>query len=271
MQALDTARSHRDRTPGIAPGVVSPISLPPPVARFRDLARNDVPIETVVIETSGVMRRPRVPPIPLEIRMAHRLGHEFVHQIRIGRGRLSFAFGLDAYVDGRGLMKIGPSIQAGPHFDQGALIALWGEALGFPSAWERRNDVRWEEIDEVTARLVVPGPEGPIRIAVGFDRVTGFPATCEAARYKSTGPKVRWIGRLSDWRRAEDGVLAPCRFTAQWADEARPWIDIRIRRISTNSSVDDFLRVGRSALRAADPQRATDSRTHAARDGSKGD
>src|SRR3954451_8059495 len=175
MQALDTARSSHGTTPETAPSGLSPIALPPPVARFRDLARNDVPIETVVIETSAVMRRPRVPPIPLEIRMAHRLGHDFVHQIRIGRGWLSFEFGLDAYVDGRGLMKIGPSIDAGPHFDQGALIALWGEALGFPSAWEHRNDVRWEEINEVTARLVVPGPEGPIPIAVGFDPVTGFP------------------------------------------------------------------------------------------------
>jgi hypothetical protein len=250
MRALDTTGPGHGRTSEMRPPDARLIALPPPVARFRDLAMTDVPIETVVIETSAVMRRPRIPPIPLEIRMAHRLGHEFVHQIRIGRGRLSFEFGLDAYVDGRGLMKIGSSIQAGPHFDQGALIALWGEALGFPSAWEHRDEVRWEEIDEVTARLVVPGPEGEIDIKVGFDPLTGFPATCEADRYKSTGPKVRWIGRLSDWRPFEGGVLAPGRFTAQWADEARPWIDIRTERISTNASVDPLLRLGRDALRA---------------------
>lgn len=41
-----------------------------------------------------------------------------------------------AYVGGHGLMKVGPSAQTGVGFDQAALIALWGEALGFPSAWE---------------------------------------------------------------------------------------------------------------------------------------
>jgi hypothetical protein len=53
--------------------------------------------------------------MPVEIRMA-RLGREFVHEIRIGRGRLSFRFGLVAYVDGHGLMKVGPSIQRGVEF-----------------------------------------------------------------------------------------------------------------------------------------------------------
>jgi hypothetical protein len=271
MRALDTPGSGHGRASEIASAGAPLAGLPPPVARFRDLAKTDVPIETVVIEASAVMRRPRIPPIPLEIRIAHRLGREFVHQIRIGRGWLSFAFGLDAYVDGRGLMKIGPSIQAGAHFDQGALIALWGEALGFPSAWECRNDVRWEEIDDVTARLVVPGPEGEIAIMVGFDRVTGFPATCEADRYKSTGPKVHWIGRLSDWRRTEGGVLAPCRFTAQWADEPSPWIDIRTKGIVANSSVDDLLRVGREALRAVARRGQQDAAELRPGDVSKGD
>jgi hypothetical protein len=201
-----------------------------------------------------------MPPIPLEIRMAHRLGHEFVHDIRIGRGVVSFRFGLDAYVDGHGLMKVGPSVQTGPHFDQGALIALLGEALGFPSAWEHRDDVRWEEVDDTTARLIVPGPEGEIPITVGFDPATGCPATFEADRYKSAGPKVRWIGQSSNWRRFAGDVLAPGRFTAQWADEPRPWIDIQTRALSVNAMVDDALRLGRDALHAARPQLATSGR-----------
>src|SRR6188508_1542026 len=142
----------------------SVIDLPAPVARFRAIAVDGGPqvVETVAIETTAWMRRPRMPRIPLEIRMAHRLGYEFVHEIRIGRGALSFRFGLDAYVDGHGLMKVGPSVQTGIEFDQGALIALWGEALCFPAAWERRTDIRWEDVDERTVRLVVDGPEGEI-------------------------------------------------------------------------------------------------------------
>jgi len=231
--------------------------LPAPVARFRALAADGAPrfVETLAIETTAWMRRPWMPRIPLEIRMAHRLGCEFVHDIRIGRGVLSFRFGLDAYVGGHGLMKVGPSVQTGIEFDQGALIALWGEALSFPTAWERRTDIRWEAVDERTARLVVQGPEGEIPITVGFDPSTGYPASCTADRYKSHGPKVGWTGSFRDWRRFDGGVLAPGRFAVQWADEPYPWIEIRTTSVSVNAPVDDALRLGREAFRAVERAR----------------
>ena len=236
-----------------AGSVAAMIDQPARVVRFRALVADGAPraVETVAIETTAWMRRPWMPRIPLEIRMAHRLGYEFVHDIRVGRGHLSFRFGLDAYVGGHGLMKIGPSVQTGVEFDQGALIALWGEALCFPAAWENRTDIRWEAVDENTARLIVPGPEGEIPITVGFDADTGYPAYCTADRYKATGPKVGWTGMFSDWRRFERGVLAPGRFQVQWADEPYPWIEIETTSLSVNAPVSDALRLGRDALRAA--------------------
>jgi len=227
-------------------------ALPAPVARYREIALREGPrnVQTAIIDTEAWMRRPRLPRIPLEIRMCHRIGREFVHDIRIGRGRLSFRFGLDAYVDGHGLMKVGPSLQTGIEFDQGALIALWGEAVGFPSAWDGRPDVRWEAVDDLTATLVVPGPEGEIPITVGFDPETSFPLVCEADRYKATGPKVRWRGASSEWRRFAGGVLAPGRFEASWADEAFPWLELRTTSVAVNVSVEEALALGRRALGA---------------------
>ena len=224
-------------------------ALPAPVARFRELALREGSsvVETVAIECRATMRRPRMPRLPLRIRMFHRVGRAFVHDIRMGIGPLSIRMGLDAYVDGHGLMKIGPSVQTGVEFDQGALIALWGEALGFPSAWEGCDDVRWEPLDDTTALLVVAGPEGDIPITVGFDPATGCPAFCEADRYKAKGPKVRWRGASSDWRRF-DGVLSPGRFSAAWADEPYPWLEIRIDSLRVNVPVDDRLDEGRAVL-----------------------
>jgi hypothetical protein len=254
--AIDTGSKHATAAMATDPAAAM-IDLPAPVARYRALAAVGAPfaVETVAIETSAWMRRPGMPRIPLEIRMAHRLGYEFVHDIRIGRGRLSFRFGLDAYVGGHGLMKVGPSVQTGLEFDQGALIALWGEALGFPAAWETRRDIRWESVDEQTARLVVQGPEGEIPITVGFDADTGFPAYCTADRYKATGPKVGWTGRFGDWRRFEGGVLAPGRFQVQWADEPYPWIEIETISLTVNAPVGDALRLGRDAFRTAERRR----------------
>jgi hypothetical protein len=226
------------------------MTLPPPVERFRTFALRDGParVETLRIETSAWMRRPGMPRIPLSIRMWHRVGRAFVHDIRIGRNPLAVQLGLDAYVDGRGLMRVGSSTNVGPHFDQGALIALWAEALCFPSAWEVREDVRWEPVDDRTARLVVPGPEGEIPITVGFDPGSTCPISCAADRYKATGPKVGWVCSFHGWRRWPGGVLAPSRFRAQWADEPFPWIDIRTTDVRTNVPVEASLARGRRAL-----------------------
>lgn len=225
-------------------------TLPAPVERFREAALREglTDIETLVIETAGRMRRPGTLRIPLRVRMVHRLGHEFAHEIRIGVGRLSFRFGLDAYVDGHGVMRIGPSVQTGVEFDQGALIALWGEALGFPSAWMDRPDVRWEAVDPDTALLVVRGPEGDIPITVGFDKATGYPAFCEAERYKARGPKVGWRGTYRDWRRFDSGVLAPSRFEVHWADEPWPWLEIQTESVRANVPISAALEFARRVL-----------------------
>jgi hypothetical protein len=227
-------------------------TLPVPVARFVDLAmvEHPDPIDTMVIETTAWMRRPMLPPIPLAIRMSHQLGFAFVHEIRVGRGRLSVRFGLDVYVDGRGLMKVGPSIQTGPTFDQGALIAMWGEAMTFPSSWLARDDVRWEPIDDDAASLVVPARDGDVSLKVTFDAATGWPASCEADRYKTPEAMVYWFGYWRDWRANDGGPFAPHRLLVRWADEDRPWLDVQVASIHANAPIEGALEVARNALAA---------------------
>ena len=79
-------------------------------------------------------------------------------------------------------MRVGRSVEAGPTFDQGALIAMWGEALVFPGSWSDRADVRWVADGEDSAWLIVPGGDGDIPIRVAFDPETGLPAACLADR-----------------------------------------------------------------------------------------
>ena len=228
-------------------------SLPEPVQRFVELVSGaGTPrISTLVLETDAWMRRPKLPPIPLAIRMSHRLGEAFVHRIRIGRGPLSIPFGMDAYVDGRGLMKIGPAVEMGPTYDEGALIAMWGEALVFPSAWLERPDVRWDAVDAHTARLVVVSDHGEVPLTVAFDTSVGFPVSCEADRHKGAGPRVRWTGRWSRWRPTRAGILAPSWMNVQWADEDRPWLDLRVTSIELNGPVERDIADARRVLAAA--------------------
>lgn len=216
--------------------------LPPPVARFLDLVQLEGPerVATVAIRAEGTLHRPGIPPIPLAIGMHHRLGREFAHDIAIGRGRLAFHFGADAYVDGRGCMQVGRSFTSGPAFDQGALIAMWCEAIGFPSSWLGREDVRWDAGDWHTATFVVPEPATGIPIRVLFDPGTGCPAEFQALRHKAEAGLVAWSGRTSAWRRFH-GVLAPGRFEVHWADEPRPWLDLRVLEVQPGAPVDEAL------------------------------
>ena len=237
-------------------------SLPAPVERFVELVcGGDTPrVSTVVLETEAWMRRPRLPPIPLAIRMSHRLGEAFVHRIRIGRRPCSISFGMDAYVDGRGLMQVGPSVQVGSTYDDGALIAMWGEALVFPSAWLARRDVHWEAVDAHTAVLVVHGEHRDVPLRIAFDPSIGFPVSCEADRHKGAGPRVRWVGRWSRWRPTRAGVLVPSRMDVQWADEARPWLDLRVASIELNGRVDHDIAAARRVLAEASRPAASASR-----------
>jgi uncharacterized protein DUF6544 len=217
--------------------------LPQPVRRFVGLAgpTRGVGPGAVVIDTEAWMWRPGMPRIPLEIRMSHVLGDAFVHDIRIGRRPFAIRFGLDAFVDGYGLVRIGRMVRSGPEVDQGALIAMWGEALVFPAAWIGRSDVWWKPIDDHTARLVVTGPEGPIPLDVRFNPATGLPSSCHADRYKDAGRLTPWTGEWADWRPTGRGMLVPCRMRVRWMDEAQPWLDIQVRRIEFDPPVEPEL------------------------------
>jgi len=213
--------------------------LPDPVARFVGQATppGSRRVTTLVLDTVAWMWRPGLPRIPLSIRMTHLLGEGFVHDIRIGRPPFAFRFGLDAFVDGRGLTRIGRAVQDGDRIDQGALIAMWGEALVIPDAWRWRSDVAWEAIGEHAARLVASGPAGPVALDVDFNAATGLPSGCRADRHKGDGPLTPWTGRWSCWRSAS-GVLIPRRMDVQWLDEPRPWLDIRVRRVLLDAPVE---------------------------------
>jgi len=173
--------------------------------------------------------------------MTHLLGQAFVHDIRVGIPPLAFRLGLDAYVDGRGLVRIGRTTRSGERIDQGALIAMWGEALVIPDAWLTQPDMAWEPIDESAARLVVSRSSGPVVLDVQFSPATGLPSSCRADRYKDEGALTPWVGRWSNWRAAAGGVLVPRRMDVRWLDEPKPWLDIRVRRVLLNAPVDTEL------------------------------
>ena len=124
--------------------------------------------------------------------------------------RLSVPIGLDAFVDERGAMVVGRSIQTGRTFDQGACVAMWGEALVFPGVVARPRRRRLGAFRRANAR----GSSSPVRMERSRSSCrstarTGLPTICAAGRYKGLGPMTRWYGAWSEWVVGPEGVLAP--------------------------------------------------------------
>lgn len=131
--------------------------------------------------------------------------------------------GRDAYLGGRGLMRIEPAglvpvVDAkGPEMDQGALVRHLSEMSWFPSSFLREN-VRWEPIDDTSARATLAGDGTSVSGTFTFDaegRLTEF----RAERYRMVGrgfELARWFAPTVGYGTFE-GLRLPVRGIATWA------------------------------------------------------
>jgi len=238
----------------------SSATQPAPIQRWLHRAYPDgIPdFHTVVVEGSAKVRLGRLPPLRVSARMSHRLGRDHVADIRMNIGRLPILKVMDAYVDGHGLAKIGPSASTGPDIDQAALLSTWGEAVLLPSAWCRLASVTFEPIDQASVRVVLPGRGGTAVAVLDFDNTSGLPAGFAADRYKgTTGRRVGWRGEYQDWRTI-GGLPFPGRWLVSWSDEPSPWFDMTIERLHIDRPIDDVIERARQAIRHAGATRTTD-------------
>jgi hypothetical protein len=222
--------------------------LPAPVERFAHTAfgRHGSAIETLVMEGRGRVRIGRLPWMPINIWMHHRLGRDYVGLIRVRPAGLTVLSVIDAYVDGAGITKIGPAASIGPEVDQGAFLGMWAAAVAYPSTWS--GGVRWRAVDERSARVRLPFGNGSEEARIDFDPQLGFPVRFEADRYRTVGgPKLRWYGDSSDWR-SWDGIPAPRRVTAWWSDQPTPWFEMSVESVRANVDVDQMIDIGRQAI-----------------------
>ena len=221
-----------------------PDDLPEPVARvYRTITGGD----TVPVIESAVLTGParlRLAGITLNsrYRFTHEAGHNYRHYIETTLFGYPVMKVNEAFLDGHGQMELPFGTEEGMEIDQGANLALWGEAVWFPTLWITDPRARWEAVDATTARLIVPfGDEGEV-FTVTFDPETGLLATMEAMRYKETGgEKVGWLLESGDWREFH-GLLIPTRGLVTWADEGTPWATFIIEDVAYNVDVSEYVR-----------------------------
>lgn len=233
--------------PAVAPGAAVPLpdDLPAPVDRFyRQLYGEQVPVvETAVLSGRATLRIGSIT-FPGRFRFIHQAGQGYRHYIETTFFGLPLMKAKEYYLDGSGRMELPFGVTEGePKVDQGANLALWTEAMWFPSIFITDTRVRWAPVDEETAVMVVPFGEREQHVLVRFDPETGRPHLMEAMRYRGADDEKRtlWLNEALEWGTI-DGHATFTTGAVTWFDEGTPWAVFNVEEMVYNVDVAEYIR-----------------------------
>jgi hypothetical protein len=222
-----------------------PQQLPAPVARYyRAAVGTEIPlIDSAVITARGRLRFMGIT-FPGRMRFTHDAGQGYRHYIEATIFGLPLMKVNERYLDGQARMVLPVGIiENEPKVDMAANLGLWGESIWLPSIFLTDPRVRWEAVDGVTARLIVPFEDTEDSFTVNFDPNTGLITHMEAMRYKEATDeqKTAWLLDVVEWTEFQ-GIKVPALSTVTWADEDGPWLTINVEDIAYNATVEEYIR-----------------------------
>lgn len=221
-----------------------PDDLPAPVERFfRVTVGDQLPIiESAVITGTAKIRFMGIP-FQGRMRFTHRAGFDYRHYMEA----TLFGFPLmkvnEWYLNGSGRLELPFGVVANePKVNSAANLGLWGESLWLPSLLVTDPRVRWEAIDDTSARLVVPSGAGEDSFTVTFDSATGLISRLETMRWKDVKDraKTRWVLEPLGWETFH-GMKLPSPAAATWETEGTPWLVSSITDIAYNVDVSAYV------------------------------
>ncbi len=220
-----------------------PPDLPAPVQRFARAVYGDSLPE---VQSAMVQGRARLAPVgglPMPTRFrfyydAVRSSH--YHDIQVTWFTLPFMRIHERNLEGHvrlDLAIIG-QVNDAPHTNHAGIQGYWAEVLAWvPSIALTDSRLRWEAVDDTTARLYLPGLEDVEAFTVRFDPATGLMTEVETMRYQSeeNADRWRWFNRILAWE-VVDGQRVPVRSETQWNDST-PWATWEIENVALNIDV----------------------------------
>jgi hypothetical protein len=203
--------------------VKPPDDLPTPVRRYYQAALGE---QIPRVESLVVCGRGRVNFglwLTLRYRLVHRPGYAFERYMEITWFGLPVLKAIDRYVDGVGMTGPLGHAATGSAVDQGANMILWAEAPLMPSLWITDRRIRWEAVDDTTARLIFPFGDEEDELTVHFDPESGLISHMTALRYRDErNGKIPWRVDFTSWQTI-NGVKLPARIAVTWEDQGKPW------------------------------------------------
>ncbi|HHK67492.1 hypothetical protein DRJ24_04125 [Candidatus Acetothermia bacterium] len=231
--------AYPEETPALKT-VDLPTDLPAPVKRYYEaIIGEEIPlIETAVVTGRGRLRIKGVT-FPARFRFTYLAGWGYHHYIELtifGRPVMKVD---EWYRDGKARMELPTGvIEEEPKIAAAANLGLWAEAVWLPSILITDPRVRWEGIDDTTARLVVPFGDEEDALIATFDPETGLLLRLEGLRYREATDesKIPWRNEPLGWR-VFHGVMVPSPAATTWLDKGTPWAVWTVEVIEYNVDV----------------------------------
>ena len=205
-------------------------SLPPPVRRyFRAVLKDGQPIISGVRlahegqfnmgETEAKWSRFT----SSQVAITRRPGFDWDGRINIAPGMNVFVH--DAYVAGEGMLHVEllglvtlADIHGTPEAAQGELMRFLAEAAWYPTALLPSQGVRWEAIDDMSARATLVDGATTVSLDFRFDTEGLISGVRAAARYRTVNGVLiatPWQGRFWDYE-IRGGMRVPLEGEVAW-------------------------------------------------------
>lgn len=221
--------------------VMVPPDLPAPVRRYFQVSLGDQAprIESLVVYGRG--RANFGLWLPLRYRLVHRPGYAFERYMEVTWFGVPVLKAIDRYMDGFGMTGPMGKEATGPAINQGANMILWAEAPLMPTLWLTDERIRWEAIDETTARLIFPFEDSEDELTVHFNPDSGLIRRITALRYRDeSSGKIPWHADFLTWQTV-NGMQLPEHLSITWEDQGEPWSYWDIDAIFWNVDISEIL------------------------------
>ena len=222
-----------------------PADLPEPVNRYyRTLYGDKIPvIETVVIQGQAIMKPFLNLSLPARFVFVHNAGKDYRHYFEATFFGIPLLKIDEGYINSESFFESPMATNSNEEkMNQGANLALWAEAIWFPSVWITDPNTHWEPVDEFTALLYVPFEDEEENLLFRFNPETGLIDTIEAMRYRDIGeddPKILWICRNENRKSGQSDLISVG--SAMWLDQGEPWAYFYVEELTINDDITVFL------------------------------
>lgn len=221
-----------------------PDSLPAPVQKFyNNLYGDSIPVvNSAIITGRGEMRINGIT-FPARYCFVHDAGEAYRHYFELTLWGFPILKVNEYYLDGKARLELPfGTVADEPKVDQGANLALWGEALWYPSVFVTDSRIQWKQSDQHQTTVSVPYGNRHQDIRIRFDTTNGLPDAIEAMRYKESDSeeKTLWTVRMRGWETVNRFKLFTG-FSITWFDEGAPWATFEVDSVAYNKSVRELL------------------------------